>query len=119
VLYYRLRWLFDGIISEGNPVLRRKGNGEGRAIMQLGAYVLGVEEAGDASGQMKVLLSDCLNSGTSCLLADLIIDVSGFRGSIRKAMLGDVLVSYEVVIEFRGTVSERAISDATLAIFDE
>lgn len=120
VLYYRLRWLFDGLFSDVNPKPRLTGNHEGKAIVQLGANVLDVQPADDdPGGKMIVTWQGPENSEPGCLLADLVIDASGFGSKVRQNVLGDVSVSYEGVVALRGSTAETAVSDTTLAIFDE
>lgn len=120
VYYYRLRWLFDGLVSPGNQEPRKRARDEGKAIIQLGSYVQEVQPADkSSSGKMRISYLDYATGHTQHVLADLVLDASGFGSQVRKSLLEEVPVSYEGILGLRGTVPETLVLDTTRALFDE
>jgi 2-polyprenyl-6-methoxyphenol hydroxylase-like FAD-dependent oxidoreductase len=120
IFYYRLRWLFDGLTSTANPLARVMGSGEGKATVQLDATVQSVRPLDDdPTGKMNVTYITSGNEKPTTILADLVLDASGFGSAIRKAVLPDCPVSYVGVLATRGTIPETSVADSTRAQFDE
>lgn len=117
VLYYRLRANFDGLQSEYYPALTGAPASDGKAVYDLGKRATNVVST-DQHATVEV--EDLQTWGSRTLHADLVIVANGQNSIIREKFMpnqGDQ--PYAGYVVWRGTVSEKDVSEATRKLFEE
>ncbi|KAI2641396.1 FAD/NAD(P)-binding domain-containing protein [Hypomontagnella submonticulosa] len=115
--YYRLRSNFDGYISSYYPSAPKSSQTDGLATYEARRKVLNISPADLTGSHMVLTILNLETQETSQSEADLVIGADGPDSLVRAQYLPAAKRRYVGYIVWRGTVSERELSETTRDIF--
>lgn len=115
-LYFRLRASFDAYASSVYPSPPPTPEGGGRAVYSCCKEVIQLASTANGEG-MTLAVMDRKTQEVTDVRADLVIGADGPDSRVRSQYLSDVQRKYVGYIAWRGTVSEKDVSEATRQIF--